>query len=340
MTQVIAITSQKGGVGKTTTAVNLAAAFAREGQRVLLIEVDPQGAILPSVGLDGQEPPLSLARVFEEDQDLGGAIMQTPFEGIDVIAAGRNAVGEELQLDRVAAAHPMMLREKIDGLIGRYDTILLDGPPTLGALTHLTLAAADLFLIPVQAEEYAYRTLDHFFAAVDRIRHDYNPELQCAGLLVTMVDLRTRMSVRVINQLHENFGDLLLMTMIPRTVSLQDMPVRGKPTLVHAASSRGGRAYAELAQELLSADEAADPVQEVEDQATERLREATLAARSGEAAVHVDTSPDAFPTETLISAFPSTQAPRRDPLDDSLRLDTLDHGDDFFDPWSEDLSIN
>jgi hypothetical protein len=131
------------------------------------------------------------------------------------------------------------------------------------------------------------------------------------------------------------------MTMIPRTVSLQDMPVRGKPTLVHAPSSRGGRAYAEAAQELLAQSESLETVQEIEDAAEGGVHDATLAARSGEAAVQADGFADAFPSDVLISAFPSTVAPRQDPLDDSLRLDSLDNGDEFFDPWSgDDSSIN
>jgi chromosome partitioning protein len=134
----------------------------------------------------------------------------------------------------------------------RFDVILMDAPPTLGSITRMTLAATDSFLVPVQAEEFAFRTLDRLFQAVGDIRRDFNPELACEGLLVTMADLRTRMSVRVINQLHEQHGDKVLMSMVPRTVSVQEMPVRGKPTVVYASRSRGGLAYGEVAQEILA----------------------------------------------------------------------------------------
>jgi hypothetical protein len=161
------------------------------------------------------------------------------------------AQDEELELERLAAGHPLALREVLDQVDTDYDVVLIDAPPTLGPLNRLCLAAADSFLVPVQAEEYSYRTLDRLMRAVEDVQTHFNPDLHCEGLLLTMVDLRTRMSLRVVNQLHENYGDMVMVAMVPRTVSVQEMPVRGKPTVVHAPSSRGGKAYTEVALELL-----------------------------------------------------------------------------------------
>ena len=235
MARIIAVVSQKGGVGKTTTAVNLASAFAREGREVLLMEIDPQGAVLPSVGCDDGDVRHSLADVLLDEQIPAlSAVLSTPFDGISVVPAIRQTGSQELDLQRVAMDHPLVLREVMDQLAPRYDVVLIDCPPTLGPLMRLCLAASDSFLVPVQAEEYSYRTLERLLQTTDEVQHTLNPDLTCEGLLLTMVDLRTRMSVRVVNQLHENYGDKVLMGMVPRTVTLQEMPVRGRPTVVHA----------------------------------------------------------------------------------------------------------
>jgi chromosome partitioning protein len=252
MAKVIAIVSQKGGVGKTTTAVNLAAGLAREGKRILLVEVDPQGAVAPSIGVDEAKIGSSLLDcIGPEMAAAGDAILATPLDDVHLLCSVNPARDEELELERLAAAHPLALREVLDQVDTDYDLVLIDAPPTLGPLNRLCLAAADTFLVPVQAEEYSYRTLERLMRAVEDVQMHFNPDLACEGLLLTMVDLRTKMSLRVVNQLHENYGDLVMVSMVPRTVSVQDMPVRGKPTVVHAPNSRGGRAYTEVALELL-----------------------------------------------------------------------------------------
>lgn len=252
MAKVIAIVSQKGGVGKTTTAVNLAAGLAREGKRILLVEVDPQGAVAPSVGVDEAQIRRSLLDCIGPDMvPTRDAVLETPLDQVHLLCAVNPARDEELELERLAAGHPLALREALDQVDADYDVVLVDAPPTLGPLNRLCLAGADSFLVPVQAEEYSYRTLERLMRAVEDVQMHFNPDLRCEGLLLTMVDLRTRMSVRVVNQLHENYGDQVMVAMVPRTVSVQEMPVRGKPTVVHAPNSRGGKAYTEVALELL-----------------------------------------------------------------------------------------
>ena len=359
MARVIAVVSQKGGVGKTTSAVNLAAAFAREGREVLLVEVDPQGAVLPSVGLDDAPVRHGLLDVLRDEQlPALDAVLPTAFEGMSVMPAVRPdlepAHGEpapEMELERIALSHPTVLREVIDQVGPRFDVVLLDGSPTLGPLLHLCLAAADSYLVPVQAEEYAYRTLRRLLATADQVRDSINPELECEGLLLTMVDLRTRMSVRVINQLHENFGDKVLVSMVPRTVSLQEMPVRGKPTVVHAASSKGGRAYDEVAQELLTNFDA-QPISGTNHTLLtqdEQPLPASELARRHDAAVSDTRTLEEIGEETMFTSFPSTGPADRSGGDD--RDASRDHGngaahrhtanaspfdDDLFEAWGDD----
>lgn len=306
MARVVAVVSQKGGVGKTTSAVNLAAAFAREGREVLLMEIDPQGAVLPSVGCDDATVRHSLADVLLDEQIPAlGAVLATDFDGISVMPAVREGQDHELAIERVAMDHPVVLREVLDQLAPRYDIVLLDCPPTLGPLMRMCLAAADSFLVPVQAEEYSYRTIERLLETTDEVRNTLNPELVCEGLLLTMVDLRTRMSVRVVNQLHENYGDKVLVSMVPRTVSLQDMPVRGRPTVVHAGQSKGGRAYTEVAQELLVS--FGDPVADLVASTNGELP-SDVAPRHDDGAVEDTRSLEQMGEETMISSFPSTHS--------------------------------
>ncbi len=330
MARIIAVVSQKGGVGKTTTAVNLASAFAREGREVLLMEIDPQGAVLPSVGCDDGDVRHSLADVLLDEQIPAlSAVLSTPFDGNSVVPAIRQTGSQELDLQRVAMDHPLVLREVMDQLAPRYDVVLIDCPPTLGPLMRLCLAASDSFLVPVQAEEYSYRTLERLLQTTDEVQHTLNPDLTCEGLLLTMVDLRTRMSVRVVNQLHENYGDKVLMGMVPRTVTLQEMPVRGRPTVVHAGSSRGGKAYTEVARELLVNFEPVESTAPVD----ETSIPAVMVARQGEAAIEDTRSLEDLGEETMISSFPSTHS------DNGSMLSTRwGSGHDDFEAWGDDES--
>jgi chromosome partitioning protein len=273
MAKVIAVVSQKGGVGKTTTAANLAAALVHEGKRVLLLEVDPQGSLLPSLGVEQEQVHWGLLDLMRDDLPPAHAAIETSLPGLDLIS-GLGIDRDELELERLAANHPMLLRDTVRKLAPLYDAVLLDAPPTLGSLTRATLMAADSFLVPVQAEELSYRTLERMLALCDEVKAQHNPGLECAGLLITMVDLRTRMSARVINQLHENYGDKVLLSMIPRTVALQEMPLRGEPAVLYAPKSRGAQAYQEVAAELLA---------EIDQEAVQELIAEEMQASDGEA---------------------------------------------------------
>lgn len=331
MAHTLAIVSQKGGVGKTTSAVNLAAAFGREGREVLLIEVDPQGSVLPSVGCKDLEIRHSLLDLLSDGAiSPREAVMSTDVEGISVLPAVAPGREDEVELDRLLTAHPMLLGEVVERLSGQFDLIVLDAPPTLGPVTRATLAAADSFLVPVQAEEYSYRTLDRLFRAVEDVERTLNPDLRCEGLLLTMVDLRTRMSVRVVNQLHENYGDKVLVAMVPRTVSVQDMPVKGKPTVVHAPSSRGGRAYEEVAAELLVSLDI--PEEEVQAASMSDGAGVSMAARAGDGAIYDDRPLEAFTGGPMISSFPSTAgAAAANPWARPTNADHFHEDDDLLD---------
>jgi chromosome partitioning protein len=340
MAKVIAIVSQKGGVGKTTTAVNLAAGLAREGKRILLVEVDPQGAVAPSVGVDEAQIHRSLLDCIGPDMvPARDAVLETPLDQVHLLCAVNPARDEELELERLAAGHPLALREVLDQVDTEYDVVLVDAPPTLGPLNRLCLAGADSFLVPVQAEEYSYRTLERLMRAVEDVQMHFNPDLRCEGLLLTMVDLRTRMSVRVVNQLHENYGDQVMVAMVPRTVSVQEMPVKGKPTVVHAPNSRGGKAYTEVALELLVGIETDELVEQEE-------------PGDSFAGLMRDLRPEPALGETyMVSQFPSTAS---DPqqietisLDEAL-AEEEDNGNrtlaqDFYQVYADDdpdLSLN
>ena len=250
LSRVFAISNQKGGVGKTTTAVNLAAALAASELNVLLIDSDPQGNATTGLGVAKDPDRPSLYHVLLGDVPATDAILSTEFEGLSVIPADKNLVGANLELveipDRV-----FRLRERIQTVREQYRFVLVDCPPALDLLTLNALIAADSLLVPIQCEFFALEGISELMDTVDRVRDSFQHPLQLEGILLTMFDDRTNLTRQVAADLKEFFGDLVLKTVIPRSVRLAEAPSFGKPILSYDPRSKGAESYIKLAKEIL-----------------------------------------------------------------------------------------
>ena len=243
----LCITNQKGGVGKTTTAISLGAALAQAGSRVLIVDLDPQGNATSGLGIRRQELDRGVYGVLLHDQPLAHATRPTSVEGLDLLASTQEMAGAEVELVP-ALAREYRLRTALEA--AGYDTILIDCPPSLGLLTINALAASDGVLIPVQCEYYALEGLAQLMTTIDAVKHRLNPRLEVLAIVLTMADARNRLSMQVIEEVHRHFPELVARVRIPRTVRLAEAPSHGLPISTYDAQSRGARAYADLAQEL------------------------------------------------------------------------------------------
>jgi chromosome partitioning protein len=250
MTRIIAITNQKGGVGKTTTCVNLAASLAATRRSVLLIDLDPQGNATMGSGVDKREVERSGYHLLLEDEAVGDIILDAEVAGYHLIAGNSDLTAAEVQLMHLDDRE-RRLGDRLQPAIGRYDYILIDCPPALNLLTLNALTAANAVLIPIQCEYYALEGLSALLETVDQIREAVNPGLEVEGLLRTMFDARNNLANEVSEQLLHHFGDKVYRTIIPRNVRLAEAPSHGAPIIKYDSASRGAIAYLALAAELV-----------------------------------------------------------------------------------------
>ncbi|MEQ1838658.1 MAG: AAA family ATPase [Candidatus Nitrotoga sp.] len=251
MTKILAVTNQKGGVGKTTTSINLAASLAKINQRVLLIDLDPQGNATMGSGVDKRNLSATVYHVLLGSKTITEVCMRAEAGKYDVVPANRDLAGAEIELIQLDNRETM-LKCALKPVLEKYDYILIDCPPALNLLTLNGLCAARTVMIPMQCEYYALEGLSDLVNTIRRVRNNLNPNLEIEGLLRTMFDPRNTLAQQVSDQLQQHFGNKVYQTVIPRNVRLAEAPSYGLPVLYHDSLSKGTLAYLALADELLS----------------------------------------------------------------------------------------
>ncbi|MGE0269766.1 MAG: ParA family protein [Alphaproteobacteria bacterium] len=254
-TRILAIANQKGGVGKTTTAVNLGTALAAVGERVLLIDLDPQGNASTGLGIDRRARSVGTYNVVIEGVEAKTAILATTIPNLSVIPSSVDLSGAELELvDLPNREH--RLGEAIRQIADSYTYILIDCPPALGLLTLNAFSAADAVLVPLQCEFYALEGLSHLVRTIERVKRAFNPRLEIQGLVLTMFDKRNSLCDLVASDVRQHFGDKVYQTVIPRNVRVSEAPSHGKPVLLYDFKCAGSQAYIHLASEVIRREQA------------------------------------------------------------------------------------
>lgn len=250
MGRVIAIANQKGGVAKTTTAVNLGACLAQLGKRVLLIDNDPQGNASSGLGVNRMETERCIYDVLINGMPLDSIIISTELDNLDLVPATIQLAGAEIELV-AAISREGKLKKAIEPVIDDYDYILLDCPPSLGLLTLNALTAAHSVLIPIQCEYYALEGLSQLMNTIQLVQKHLNSNLAIEGVLCTMFDARTNLSIQVVEEVKTHFKDKVMRTIIPRNVRLSEAPSHGKPIITYDPRSKGAQVYMDLAKEVI-----------------------------------------------------------------------------------------
>ncbi|MFC5589970.1 ParA family protein [Sporosarcina soli] len=250
MSRIIAVANQKGGVGKTTTSVNLSACLAHIGKKVLLIDTDPQGNATSGVGVNKGDVQKCIYDILIDDADVHEVIRKTKMENLDIIPATISLAGAEIELVSTISREVRM-KHAIQEVKDRYDYIIIDCPPSLGLLTINALTASDSILIPVQCEYYALEGLSQLLSTIRLVQKHLNESLTIDGVLLTMFDARTNLGIQVIDEVKKYFQDKVYRTIIPRNVRLSEAPSHGEPIIIYDARSRGAEVYLELAKEVV-----------------------------------------------------------------------------------------
>ncbi len=253
MGKAIAITNQKGGVGKTTTTINLSACLAENGMRVLVLDIDPQGNTSSGLGLDKDETENTIYQLMIGECSVEDAIYATEFEGLDVIPSDVNLAGAEIELLDIPDKE-YILREKIRAVKDKYDYILIDCPPSLNTLTLNAMTTADTIIVPIQCEYYALEGLSQLIHTIGLVRDRLNENLSIDGVVFTMFDGRTNLSLQVVENVQQNLSQNIYRTVIPRNVRLAEAPSHGLPITKYDSRSIGAEAYRELALEVMKND--------------------------------------------------------------------------------------
>ena len=254
MGRIIAIANQKGGVGKTTTAINLSACLAEKGQRVLVIDIDPQGNTTSGLGIAKDNVDNTIYEVMLQEIDISDAICKDIFENLDIIPSNVNLAGAEIDLIDIENRE-YILKNAINTVRNNYDYVILDCPPSLSMLTVNAMTAADTVLVPIQCEYYALEGLTQLIHTINLVKKKLNPDLEMEGVVFTMYDSRTNLSLQVVENVKDNLKQNIYKTIIPRNIRLAEAPSHGLPINLYDPKSTGAESYRLLAEEVMGREE-------------------------------------------------------------------------------------